>query len=100
MATSRLMKEMREIYRSASYKNGDYTIELVDESIYSWNIELRCIDSGSELYTDLIKLKEKEGKDCILINITFDDKYPIEPPFVRVVYPIVKCKEFDSLILL
>lgn len=86
------MKEMMEIYRSASYKNGDYTIELVDDSIYNWNIELRCIDNDSELYTDLIKLKKKEGKDCIVINITFNDKYPIEPPFVRVVYPIVKCE--------
>lgn len=89
------MKEIMEIYRSASYKNGDYTIELVDESIYNWNIELRCIDMESDLYTDLIKLKQKEGKDCITINITFNDMYPIEPPFVRVVYPVVKC-EFGS----
>lgn len=87
------MKEMLEIYRSASYKKGDYTIELVDESIYSWNIELRCIDNESELYKDLIKLKEKEGKDCIVINITFDDKYPIEPPFVRLVYPVIRCEK-------
>lgn len=85
------MKEMHEIYRSDAFKKGDYSIELVDDSIYDWNIELRCIDSGSALYKDLIELKEKEGKDSILLNMTFDDKYPISPPFVRVVYPVVKC---------
>lgn len=90
------MKEMLEIYRSASYKNGDYTIELVDDSIYNWNIELRCIDPDSDLFKDLKKLKEKEGKDHVVINITFDDKYPIEPPFCRLVYPVIKCKKFGS----
>lgn len=40
-ATDRLMKELREIFRSQSYKNGDYTIELVDESLYEWNVKVR-----------------------------------------------------------
>lgn len=90
------MKEMLEIYRSDSYKNGDYTVEMVDESVYNWNVELRSIDKESELYKDLMKLKEKEGVDNIMLNMTFNDKYPIEPPFVRIVYPILNCKQsFD-----
>ena len=40
-ATDRLMKELRDIFRSQSYKNGDYTIELVDESLYEWNIKVK-----------------------------------------------------------
>lgn len=40
-ATDRLMKELREIFRSQSYKRGDYTIELVDESLYEWNVKVR-----------------------------------------------------------
>ena len=40
-ATDRLMKELREIFRSQSYKKGDYTIELVDESLYEWNVKVR-----------------------------------------------------------
>lgn len=86
------MKEMLEIYRSESFKNGDYTVEMVDESIYNWNVELRSIDKESALYKDLMKLKEKEGVDNIMLNMTFNDKYPIEPPFVRIVYPILNCK--------
>jgi ubiquitin-conjugating enzyme E2 Q len=40
-ATDRLMKELREIFRSQSYKKGDYTIELVDESLYEWNVKVK-----------------------------------------------------------
>jgi hypothetical protein len=34
------MKELRDIFRSKSYKNGDYIIELVDESLYEWHIKV------------------------------------------------------------
>lgn len=40
-ATDRLMKELRDIFRSESYKKGDYTIELVEESLYEWNVKVR-----------------------------------------------------------
>lgn len=41
-ATDRLMKELREIFRSDSYKKGDYTIELIDESLYEWNVKVNA----------------------------------------------------------
>ncbi|XP_031637372.1 ubiquitin-conjugating enzyme E2 Q2 [Contarinia nasturtii] len=88
-ATDRLMKELRDIYRSESFKNNMYSIELVNDSIYEWNIRLRSVDPDSPLYNDLVQLKEKEGKDSILLNIMFKETYPFEPPFVRVVYPII-----------
>ncbi|XP_055309806.1 ubiquitin-conjugating enzyme E2 Q2 [Sitodiplosis mosellana] len=88
-ATDRLMKELRDIYRSESFKSNMYSIELVNDSIYEWNIRLRSVDPDSPLYNDLVQLKEKEGKDSILLNIMFKETYPFEPPFVRVVYPII-----------
>lgn len=48
------------------------------------------VDPDSALYHDLQKLKEKEGKDFVLLNITFKETYPFEPPFVRVVHPIIQ----------
>lgn len=86
------MKELRDIYRSDSFKNNMYSIELVNDSIYEWNIRLRSVDPDSPLYNDLVLLKEKEGKDSILLNIMFKETYPFEPPFVRVVYPIISGK--------
>ncbi|KAG5892092.1 hypothetical protein JTB14_011992 [Gonioctena quinquepunctata] len=88
-ATDRLMKELRDIYRSDSFKNKMYQIELINDSLYEWNVRLMCVDPDSPLSHDLQMLKEKEGKDAILLNVLFKDTYPFEPPFVRVVYPVI-----------
>ena len=88
-ATDRLMKELQDIYRSDSFKNKMYSIDLVNDSIYEWNIRLRSVDPDSPLHNDLVQLKEKEGKDSINLNLMFKETYPFEPPFVRVVYPII-----------
>lgn len=88
-ATDRLMKELRDIYRSDSYKKGMYSIDLVSDSLYEWNVRLMSVDPDSPLHNDLILLKEKEGKDSILLNMLFKETYPFEPPFVRVVYPVI-----------
>ena len=57
------MKELRDIYRSDSFKRNIYSIELVNDSIYEWNIRLMSVDPDSPLHNDLLMLKEKEGKD-------------------------------------
>lgn len=83
------MKELRDIYRSETFKNKMYQIELVNDSLYEWNVRLMAVDPDSPLSHDLAMLKEKEGKDAILLNMLFKDTYPFEPPFVRVVHPII-----------
>lgn len=74
------------------FKNNEYSVELVDESLYEWDVIVRAIDTDSELYKDLQKLNETEGKDGILFNIKFGPNYPFEVPFVRIVYPVVTGK--------
>lgn len=66
-----------------------YSIELVSDSLYEWNIQLMSVDPDSPLQNDLALLKEKEGKNSILFNFLFKETYPFEPPFVRVVYPMI-----------
>lgn len=94
LATNRLMNELREIYQSEAFKNNIYSVELVDDSLYEWIVQLRSVDSDSELHNDLVQLKEKEGIDGISLNIIFNDRFPFEPPFVRVVYPIITYGSF------
>uniref|UniRef100_A0A671NYW2 E2 ubiquitin-conjugating enzyme n=1 Tax=Sinocyclocheilus anshuiensis TaxID=1608454 RepID=A0A671NYW2_9TELE len=88
-ASDRLMKELREIYRSQSYKNGIYSVELVNDSLYEWHVKLRTGDPDSPLHSDLQVLKEKEGMDYILLNFSYKDNFPFDPPFVRVVSPVL-----------
>ncbi|XP_041464916.1 ubiquitin-conjugating enzyme E2 Q2-like [Lytechinus variegatus] len=89
-ATDRLMKELKDIYRSDSYrKKKMYSVDLVNDSLYDWMVKIYTVDSDSLLHADLCKLKEKEGKDHILLNMTFQEHFPYNPPFVRVVWPIL-----------
>ncbi|RWS08460.1 ubiquitin-conjugating enzyme-like protein [Dinothrombium tinctorium] len=88
-ATDRLMKELREVYRSESFKRGVFNVELINDSLYEWNVKLLVVDPDSPLHNDLLLLKEKEGKDYILMNFLFKETYPFEPPFIRVVHPII-----------
>jgi len=103
-ATDRLMKELRDIYKSPSFKSGAYQVELmeqihyashayqvelVNDSLYEWNVKIMRVDPDSPLAEDLKKLKEKEGKDHILLSFTFKDTFPFDPPFVRMVHPVL-----------
>uniref|UniRef100_A0A674N133 E2 ubiquitin-conjugating enzyme n=1 Tax=Takifugu rubripes TaxID=31033 RepID=A0A674N133_TAKRU len=81
-ASDRLMKELREIYRSQSYKTGIYSVELVNDSLYEWHVKLRTVDPDSPLHTDLQVLKER--RDGL-----HPDNFPFDPPFVRVVSPVL-----------
>ncbi|XP_062998845.1 ubiquitin-conjugating enzyme E2 Q2 isoform X3 [Elgaria multicarinata webbii] len=88
-ASDRLMKELRDIYRSQSYKTGIYSVELVNDSLYEWHVKLLKVDPDSPLHSDLQVLKEKEGVEFILLNFSFKDNFPFDPPFVRVVSPVL-----------
>ncbi|XP_019495702.1 PREDICTED: ubiquitin-conjugating enzyme E2 Q2 isoform X5 [Hipposideros armiger] len=70
-ASDRLMKELRDIYRSQSYKTGIYSVELINDSLYDWHVKLQRVDPDSPLHSDLQILKEKEGIEYILLNFSF-----------------------------
>lgn len=86
-ATDRIMKELKDIYKCNSYKNGIFSIELEDENIYMWKITLKCVDNESPLYDDLKKLKETRGEEGIVLKVSFKDDYPMTPPFIYVHSP-------------
>ncbi|CAI4225380.1 unnamed protein product [Auanema sp. JU1783] len=90
-ATDRLMKEIRDIYRSSHYKNGVYTIELHnDTNLYEWWVKLYKVDSDSPLAADLVTLAQEQKQDHIVFHFVFNENFPMEPPFVRLVSPTVQ----------
>ncbi|XP_062610880.1 ubiquitin-conjugating enzyme E2 Q2-like [Saccostrea cucullata] len=40
-ATDRLMKELRDVYKSESTKMGIFSVDLVNDSLYEWNVKLK-----------------------------------------------------------
>nr|XP_014347413.1 PREDICTED: ubiquitin-conjugating enzyme E2 Q2-like [Latimeria chalumnae] len=88
-ASDRLMKELRDIYKSQSFKAGKSVLQVVSNFAYSLHLKLYWVDPDSPLHSDLQALKEKEGVDCILLSVSYKDNFPFDPPFVRVVSPIL-----------
>ena len=46
-------------------------MELVNDSLYEWNVKISRVDTDSPLAADLVTLKEREGKDHILLSFMF-----------------------------
>ena len=87
IASDRLLKELRDIYKSQAYKDKVYSVTINDDNLYSWEIELFKVDEDSALHKDLMKLAEKKKDNSIRIHVTFTSTYPYEPPFVRILSP-------------
>ena len=90
IASDRLLKELRDIYKSQAYKDKVYDVTISDDNLYSWEIELFKVDEDSALHKDLIKLGEKNKENSIRIHVTFTSTYPYEPPFVRIISPVLQ----------
>lgn len=83
----RLMKEFQEISKSSrSHEKPPFTVELVDDNLYEWNIRLYEIDPESDFYRDM----QETGTTHILLNLNFPDNFPFSPPFMRVITPQVE----------
>jgi ubiquitin-protein ligase len=52
-----------------------------------WKIEYFTFRKGSKLEKDIVKYKEKTGRDYLEFNLTFSQKYPSVPPSLRLVQP-------------
>lgn len=87
----RLMKELRDIKRSAGLKDGVFDADLVDDNLFEWDVWLRGggFDPESKLAKDLLALKEDSGIGDVWLRFSFPDNFPFDPPFVRVLAPLV-----------
>uniref|UniRef100_A0A3Q1LGG5 Ubiquitin-conjugating enzyme E2Q-like protein 1 n=1 Tax=Bos taurus TaxID=9913 RepID=A0A3Q1LGG5_BOVIN len=74
------MKELRDIARLS---DRFISVELVDESLFDWNVKLHQVDKDSVLWQDM----KETNTEFILLNLTFPDNFPFSPPFMRVLSP-------------
>nr|XP_006127374.1 ubiquitin-conjugating enzyme E2Q-like protein 1 [Pelodiscus sinensis] len=64
-------------------KDRFISVELVDESLFDWNVKLHQVDKDSVLWQDM----KETNTEFILLNLTFPDNFPFSPPFMRVLSP-------------
>ena len=60
-----------DTFQNSMSMNFFLQVELVNDSLYEWNVKIRRVDPDSPLAEDLKKLKEREGKDYILMSFMF-----------------------------
>lgn len=63
---------------------------LRDDNLFEWDVEIYKVDSDSILHHDLELLKSMNQKGSVELAIKFNEKFPFEPPFVRVSYPVLR----------
>jgi ubiquitin-protein ligase len=89
MKNKRLMVEYNKIKKmEQSLEDNDESSSkefklLESDNMNLWNVKLLQIDNESNLYKDMQTL----SIDHILLEIEFTERYPIEPPMVRVLKP-------------
>mmetsp|Transcript_65789 Transcript_65789/g.174416 ORF Transcript_65789/g.174416 Transcript_65789/m.174416 type:complete len:325 (-) Transcript_65789:144-1118(-) len=66
-------------------KTGGYEFSLVDrKNLSKWSVKLSDLNAEGQLAKDLVKHKLDASID---IEVCLPDGFPLDPPFVRVVYP-------------
>lgn len=84
--TKRLMREFLQVSKSSECINPIFAAELVEESLFEWNVKLFTIDPDSPLFKDMTDL----GHTFISLNLSFPENFPFSPPFMRVVKPKIE----------
>lgn len=91
-SASRLMKELSDILRSKLVQEGTFKVDVPEENIYSWFIDVK-IPEGNSLHEDFKKINKEP---IMKFNLVFEDDFPFSPPFARIVEPKVSCKYIVS----
>lgn len=85
--TRRLMKEFRDLQKLQNSKSDPvFTVELVDDNLFEWHVNLFKVDNDSDLGNDMKEL----GINYILLHLIFPENFPFAPPFMRVISPRIE----------
>lgn len=75
-------------------KELGFNLELIDDNIFSWRIQISKFSDSSEISKDLKIMDSKFGINYVEFEISFHDKfYPNYPPLIKITKPNLK----DSL---
>ena len=85
-ATVALAKEFEKCAAVAG-KFG-FTVDLVGDNIYHWEVELTDFEPSSLLGRDILEYSARYSrKPAVVLHMLFPSDFPHAPPFVRVIRP-------------
>ncbi len=86
-AVNCIMAEYFKLKNSDTTKFG-FSAEPVGNDIFTWEVRLFGFDPKDDtIAKDLIEYKKRYGLDYVQMEMKFNENFPLEPPFIRVVRP-------------
>jgi ubiquitin-conjugating enzyme E2 Q len=76
--------------KSTALEAGVFSAELNNDNLFEWDVKLKKFDEESKLAEDLAHMKRVHGIADVWLRISFPPNYPFDPPFVRVLAPLVQ----------
>lgn len=91
LGSKRLMKEIAMLHKGNDKMDDSglhYICEMNDSDMTKIKLKLPLdnFDKDSDLYKDLVRF----GYDCVKVEMDIPERYPFNPPFVRIVSPRFK----------
>lgn len=83
LRTKRLMNEYKRVRETDQSKVGFYAELKEKDNLDIWSIFITNFEADAQIKKDLAEL----GIKVIELEIIFPERYPVEPPFIRIVYP-------------
>lgn len=66
-------------------------VDAIGNNVYTWNVELGNFSTDSDLYEDLMAMRELHGYSTVQLHVTFKrGLHPFYPPMVEVIRPRFK----------
>eukprot|EP00930_Biecheleria_cincta_P010998 TRINITY_DN113465_c0_g1_i1.p1 TRINITY_DN113465_c0_g1~~TRINITY_DN113465_c0_g1_i1.p1 ORF type:complete len:358 (-),score=86.98 TRINITY_DN113465_c0_g1_i1:198-1217(-) len=90
-ASQVLMREMRALLTLQGEGKQALEIEMVNDSLYHWSVKMNAegFPPESTLRAELCSFASQHAsrQAAVVMEVLFPDKYPMDPPFIRVVRP-------------
>lgn len=90
-ASQVLMREMRALLTLQGEGKQALEIDMVNDSLYHWSVKMHAegFPPDSTLRRELCSFASQNAsrQAAVVMEVLFPDKYPMDPPFIRVVRP-------------
>jgi len=87
VGNKRLQHDLKITKKAEEKGELSFSVELVDDDLYKWEIKLSEFDPASPLAKDLEQYNKKHGVKDVTLRFYFPQNYPLSAPLVHVVTP-------------
>jgi len=94
-----LAKQIVEFQKAYDNGNKMYSVEPIDDNIYTWSVKISNFEPFSKIHDDMISLNREHSYDYVEVELKFlPDIFPFFPPTVKLVRPRIENFVFARIV--